>query len=519
MDEDAVKLLLANLSSMSHEDMAKTLALLDELEVRRRQHLAQTDFLAFIAAVDTSYKFGAHLKRLGALLMQVEAGEKDRVAVSMAPRFGKSLMISVYYPAWYLGNHPDHKLIVASHTVDLAVDMARKVRNLMQSEEYRKIFPGVAIAADAKAAGKWNTTQGGEVYATGVGGALAGRGAHLIVVDDPISEQDIKLGGTAQLDTIYEWFRAGLRTRLMPEGKIVILHTRWHQRDLIGRLLKDGAMNPDGDVYEMFEFPAILEVKNPLANKNHAEYDPEAPKTVQKSLWPEQWSLESLLRTKASMPSWQWNAQYQQNPTAQEAAIIKRDHIRWWQSDRPPTCDFIVQSYDTALTTKERSDFSVCQTWGVFTDEEGLENVILLNRVKGKWEFPELKKMAHEQFKDWEPDSVIVEAKASGQPLIDELRRSGIFVQDYSPGKGQDKIARVNSISDMFVSKQVWFPETWWATEVVEELLAFPAGEHDDDVDALTLALIRVRKGGMVRLSSDIDDEIRISLPRRQAFY
>lgn len=519
MDAQAAELILANLKNLSHEDMAKTLALLDELEARRRQTLAQTDFLAFIAAIDTNYKFGSHLKRLGALLMEVEAGDKDRVAVSMAPRFGKSLMISVYYPAWYLGNHPDHKLIVASHTVDLAVDMARKVRNLMQSDEYKRIFPGVAIAADAKAAGKWNTTHGGEVYATGVGGALAGRGAHLIVVDDPISEQDIKLGGTAQLDTIYEWFRAGLRTRLMPGGKIVVLHTRWHQRDLIGRLLKDGAMNPDGDVYEMFEFPAILEVKNPVANPKHPDYDQEASKFIQKSLWPEQWSLESLLRTKASMPSWQWNAQYQQNPTAQESAIIKRDLIRWWQSDKPPACDFIVQAYDTALTTKQRSDYSVCQTWGVFTDEDGAENVILLNRVKGKWEFPELKKMAHEQFKDWEPDSVIVEAKASGQPLIDELRRSGIFVQDYSPGKGQDKIARVNAISDMFVSGNIWFPETWWATEVVEELLAFPAGEHDDDVDALTLALIRIRKGGMVRLSSDINDDNRVSLPRRHAFY
>lgn len=518
MELDAAEI-MSKLNTMSHADMASTLALLDELEERKRTMLARSDFLAFIAAIDANYKFGRHLKRLGHLLMQVEAGQKDRVAVSMAPRFGKSLMISVYYPAWYLGNHPTHKLIMASHTGDLAVDMARKVRNLMQTDDYKKIFPGVAIAADAKAAGKWNTTKGGEVYAVGVGGAVAGRGADLIVTDDPLSEQDLKTGNTSQLDIVYEWFRAGLRTRLMPGGKIVVLHTRWHQRDLIGRLLKDGIMNPDGDVYEMFEFPAILEVKNPVSDQKHAEYDPEAPKTVQKSLWPEQWTLESLLRTKASMPAWQWNAQYQQNPTAQEAAIIKRDQIKWWPADRPPACDFIVQSFDTALTTKERSDYSVCQTWGVWKDEDGNDNIILLNRVKGKWEFPELKKMAHEQYKDWEPDSVIVEAKASGQPLIDELRRSGIFVQDYSPGKGQDKIARLNAISDMFVSGQIWFPETWWATEVVEELLAFPAGEHDDDVDALTLAMIRIRKGGMIRLNSDVDDEVRVSLPRKNAFY
>lgn len=513
-------LVIRSLKHMSKEDMASTLALLDELEERQRINLAQNDFLAFIAAVDTAYKFGAHLKRLGALLMEVEKGLKDRIAVSMAPRFGKSQMISIYYPAWYLGRHPDHKVIMASHTGDLAIDMARKVRNLMQTPEYKRIFPGVAIAADAKAAGKWNTTRGGEVFAVGVGGALAGRGANLIVTDDPISEQDIKLGNTSQLDTIYEWFRAGLRTRLMPGGRIAILHTRWHQRDLIGRLLKDGALNPDGDVYEMFEFPAILEVKNPLADPNHADYDPEAPKTLQKSLWPEQWSLESLLRTKASMPAWQWNAQYQQHPTAQEAAIIKRDDIRWWMKEDPPECDFVVQSYDTALTTKERSDFSVCQTWGVFTDDNGVTNAILLNRVKGKWEFPELKKMAHEQFEEWQPDAVIVEAKASGQPLIDEMRRSGIFVQDFSPGKGQDKIARVNAVADMFASGQVWFPETWWASEVVEEILAFPAGEHDDDTDAMTLGLMRIRKGGLLRLAGDkVDWDENLSLPMKRAYY
>jgi len=419
-----------------------------------------------------------------------------------------SQMISIYYPAWYLGRNPTHKVIMASHTADLAIDMARKVRNLMQTAEYQRIFPGVAIAADAKAAGKWNTSKGGEFYAVGVGGALAGRGGDLIIIDDPISEQALKSGDFDSLDTVYEWFRAGLRTRLMPGGRLVILHTRWHQRDLIGRLLKDAQLNPDADQYEMFEFPAILNAENP----------PDHPTHPPKSLWPEQWPLESLLRTKASMPLWQWNAQYMQDPTARDSAIIKREWIRWWSAPRPPKVEFIVQAWDTALTTKERSDWSVCQTWGVWTPEDsGVPNVILLNRAKGKWEFPDLKAAARAQYEQWQPDSVIVEAKASGQPLIDEMRRSGIFVQDYSPGKGQDKLARLNAVTDMFSSGQVWVPETAWADEVVEEWCAFPNGEHDDEVDALTLALMRIRKGGLLRLASDPEDNWEP--PRRRGAY
>ena len=488
------------------DEAVELLAMFAELDGRKRQQLAQNDFLSFIAAIDPNYKFGVHLKRLGGLLMEVETNLKNRIAVSMAPRMGKSQMISIYYPAWYLGKHPDHKVIVASHTADLAVVMARKVRNLINTPEYKAIFPETNIASDAKAAAQWNTTKGGEYFAIGVGGALAGRGAHLIIADDPLSEQDIKAGNTTSLDNAYEWFSAGLRTRLMPDGKICVLHTRWHQRDLIGRLIKDSAMNEGGDNYETFEFPAIL---------NEGTDN-------EKSIWPEQWSIESLQQTRASMHHimWQWYAQYQQNPTAAEAAIIKRDWIRWWEKDDPPKIDFMVQAFDTALTTKERSDFSVCHTWGVFeSEEDGTQNVILLNKVKGKYEFPELKAMAHEQYKIWEPDSVIVEAKASGQPLIDEMRRSGIFVQDFSPGKGQDKIARLNAVADMFASGHVWFPENAWAAATVEEILAFPAGEHDDEVDTMTLALMRIRKGGLLRLSSDHEDNDPYYAGRRQAYY
>jgi predicted phage terminase large subunit-like protein len=507
MEQTLTPEIIAKISkTMPPDEAAELLAMFDELDGRKRQTLAQDDFLSFIAAIDPNYKFGTHLKRLGTLLMEVETNIKNRIAVSMAPRMGKSQMISIYYPAWYLGKHPDHKVIVASHTADLAVVMARKVRNLINTPEYKAIFPQTNIASDAKAAAQWNTTKGGEYFAIGVGGALAGRGAHLIIADDPLSEQDIKAGNTTSLDNAYEWFSAGLRTRLMPDGKICVLHTRWHQRDLIGRLIKDSAMNEGGDTYETFEFPAIL---------NEGTEN-------EKSIWPEQWSIESLQQTRASMHHimWQWYAQYQQNPTAAEAAIIKRDWIRWWTKDDPPKIDFMVQAFDTALTTKERSDFSVCHTWGVWENEEdGTQNVILLNKVKGKYEFPELKAMAHDQYKVWEPDSVIVEAKASGQPLIDEMRRSGIFVQDFSPGKGQDKIARLNAVADMFASGHVWFPENAWAAATVEEILAFPAGEHDDEVDTMTLALMRIRKGGLLRLSSDHEDNDPYYAARRQAYY
>ena len=261
------------IKNLPRSEAAELLVMFDELEERKRVQLAQDDFLAFIAALDKTYKFGVHLKRLGALLMDVEQNVKNRIAVSMAPRMGKSQMISIYYPAWYLGKHPDHKVIVASHTADLALVMARKVRNLINTAEYKRIFPQTCIAADAKAAGQWNTTRGGEYFSIGVGGALAGRGAHLIIADDPLSEQDIKAGNTNSLDATYEWFSAGLRTRLMPEGKICVLHTRWHQRDLIGRLLKDSAMNEGGDDYEAFEFPAISKLNVcmifPCQNESH----------------------------------------------------------------------------------------------------------------------------------------------------------------------------------------------------------------------------------------------------------
>ena len=488
MSPNEIQYLLENLSRFSPEEKADILAILEEVDERTRVERAREHFLDFVLAMQDDYMVGPHHKTLTTLLEAVERGDKDRIAVSIAPRFGKSHLISYYYPAWYLGRHPEHFVIMASHTADLAVDFSRKVRNLISSPEYKKIFPEVAVASDAKAAGRWNTNKGGEFFAVGVGGAVAGRGAHLLLVDDPFSEQDIISGNYDVFEKAYQWFTYGARTRLMSTGKVAIVHTRWAKQDLIGRLIKDMAMNPLADQYEVVEFPAIL--------------------PSGRSLWPEMWPVEKLERTRASMPAFQWSAQYQQDPTAEESALIKREWWRVWEPEKPPRCEYTLLSYDTAFSTNNRADYSACTLWGIWRNDKDEAQVMLLNAWKRKLEFPELKTKVFEDYTHWEPDGIIVEAKASGAPLIAELRRAGIPVQEYIPSKGNDKIARVNSVADMFASGMIWAPQTRWAEEVIEEVAAFPVGEHDDLVDSTSQALLRIRQGGLIRLKTDyeVDD-------------
>lgn len=492
---------------MPAHEMARILELVEELENRKRVRMCQKSFIAFIIAMQPDYKLGTHLKQLAQLLEAVEKGEKDRILVNMAPRFGKSLMLSTYYPAWYIGNHPDHKLIIASHTADLAVDFLRKVRNVMLTPEYRSMFPGVEIAADAKAAGKWNTTKGGEAYAVGVGGALAGRGAHLLIIDDPFNEQDIINGNYEVFEKVYEWFTYGARTRLMPGGAVCILHTRWSPKDLTARLLKDAALNPEADQYELFEFPAIL---------NEGEQN-------EKSLWPEQWPLEMLQKTRASMPTFQWNAQYMQNPTNADSGIVQKPWFQVWERQDPPACEFIIMSLDAAVEAKQRSDFNALTTWGVFFNEHNHRNeIILLNSMNFRAEFPELKDKCTEEYKYWQPDAFIIEAKANGAPLIQEFRRAGVLIQAFVPHRGTgDKTMRLNAVADIIRDGLVWVPQTRWAEELVDQVAAFPAAEKDDLTDSMVMALARFRSGGFLRLSTDEtpDDEDDDTIGKRRAYY
>lgn len=504
-NETELEELIENIDQFTPEEQDEILKIADTLQKRALAKRCYDDLIEFCKHMDPNYKVGKHHRRLADLLMAMEKGEEDRIGVSVPPRHGKSQMVSIFFPAWYLGRNPDKKVLMVSHTADLAVDFGRKVRNLVNSPAYKEIFPTVSLSADSKSAGRWNTNAGGEYFACGVGAALAGRGAHFLIVDDPFSEQDVLNGNYEVFEKAYEWFAYGARTRLMPQGKVAIVHTRWHPSDLIGRLAKDMTRIEGTDQYHFFEFPAIF-------NENTDE---------EKALWPEFFDLEALHRTKASMPLFQWNAQYQQNPTAEEGALIKREWWQKWEQDDPPPCEYIIMTLDAAAEAKNRSDFTALLTWGVFSDDhltDGNSHIILLNAINVRVEFPELKALALREYQDWQPDSFIVEKKSSGTPLFQELRRMGIPVQEFVPHRGTgDKIARINAVADIVRSGMVWYPAgRKWAEEVVEQVAAFPASEHDDMVDCTSMALARFRNGGFIRLDTDENDEY---VYRRKAAY
>lgn len=501
--------LLQSVDLLSHEELLEVERMLEELDRRAALQAAKDDLIAFCKRMDPNYKVGRHHRLLADQLMAIETGEKDRICVNIPPRHGKSQLVSTYYPAWFIGRNPGKKVMLVSHTTDLAVDFGRKVRNIIDSDAYQEIFPDTKLSVDSKSAGRWNTTTGCEFYATGVGSALAGRGADLLLVDDPHSEQDILNGNFTAFEKAYEWFAFGARTRLMPGGRVAIVHTRWHADDLTGRLVKDMTNNADSDQYEVVEYPAILEVEDKATGE-----------VVQKALWPEFFDLQALLRTKASMPVFQWNAQYQQNPTGEEASIIKRDWWRLWPDDDPPHVEYIIMALDAAAEANNRADFTSLSTWGVFyNEEEHMHQIILLNAIKRRVEFPELKALAMEQYREWEPDVFIVEKKSSGTPLYQEMRRAGILVQEYTPVRGtvnnpNSKMARLNSVSDIISSGLVWVPPKRWAEELVEEVAGFPFASNDDQVDTTIMALMRFRQGGFIRLPTDEPDDEPLYRPK-----
>ena len=493
------------LPMLSAPEQEKLLAQLQHLEKLKTKTLAQERFMKFVERVWPTFIAGRHHSKMAAAFERVAKGECKRLIINMPPRHTKSEFASYLLPAWFLGKFPHKKVIQTSHTAELAVGFGRKVRNLVDTENYQEVFSELALQSDSKAAGRWNTSKGGDYFAIGVGGAVTGKGADLLIIDDPHSEQEAALAEVNPdiYDKTYEWYTSGPRQRLQPGGAIVIVMTRWSQRDLTAQVLKSAAQR-GGEEWEVIEFPAILPSGNPL--------------------WPQFWPPEELAALKEELPNSKWMAQYQQQPTSESSAIVKREWWKIWQEESPPACEFILMSWDTAFEKTQRADYSALTTWGVFyrpNDDTGevQANIILLNAYRERMEFPKLKQVAIEQYKEWEPDAVIIEKKASGAPLIYELRAMGIPVQDFTPTRGNDKIARLNGVSDLFASGMVWAPNRSWAEEVMDEVASFPAGEHDDYVDSTSMALMRFRKGGFIRLPSDEPDEDQMYRRAGRGYY
>lgn len=501
LNKEEIKKIVDLIKLLPKEEQDEMYAELEELLDAEGRENAQDNFIKFAHEMWPGFIDGRHHKEMARAFEKVARGECKRLIINMPPRHTKSEFASYMLPAWFLGKFPNKKIIQCSNTAELAVGFGRKVRNLVDSEPFSRVFPNVHLRSDSKAAGRWATSGGGEYFAIGVGGTVTGKGADLLIIDDPHSEQEAALAATdpTVYDKVYEWYSSGPRQRLQPGGSIIVVMTRWGKRDLTGRILQ-GVVEKDGEEWEVIDFPAILPSGNPL--------------------WPEFWPLAELEALRNELPAAKWNAQYMQSPTSEAGAIVKREWWQIWEGNTPPQCQFIIQSWDTAFTKNERSDYSACTTWGVFYKDENENDphVILLDAVKRRMEFPELKQTALEMYKEWEPDAFIVEAKASGAPLIYELRQMGIPVTEFTPSRGNDKIARINSVSDLFASGKVWAPATRWADEVMEEMAAFPNSDHDDLVDSSTQALIRFRKGGFLRLDSDDYDDQPMAR-RRAAYY
>ena len=489
------------LHTIPDQDLREMLLLEEQLKKLETREAAQTSFMAYVSHVYDGFIVGRHHKIIAEKLERIASGDLKRLIVNMPPRHSKSEFASYLMPSWFLGRNPKLKIIQATMNTELAVRFGRKVRDLIADPVYHEVFPDTDLKADSQAAGRWETGAGGEYFAAGVGAAMTGRGADLLIIDDPHSEQDA-LSSTAY-DQTYEWYTSGPRQRLQPGGSIIIVQTRWSKKDLTGRLLQAQGRDLMSDQWEVVEFPAIMPSGEPL--------------------WPEFWAKDELLKVKASLSLGKWNAQWQQNPVSEETAVIKREWWNEWEEDDIPQLDYVIQSYDTAYSKRETADYSAITTWGGFEPHDnGDQHLILMDAKRGRWSFPELKQVAQEENDYWEPDMMLIEAKGSGTPLADEMRLLNLPVVTYSPGKrkgsgGMDKMTRMHMASPIFESGKVWYPAgKKFAEEVIEEVASFPNGDHDDFCDSMTMALMRFRQGGFISLQGE---ELEDWLPSKKREY
>ena len=421
------------------------------------------------------YRPATHHLALADRLEDVSEGKCKRLMVFMPPRHGKSMLCSEYFPAWWLGQHPDRQIIAATYAQQLANDFGRKVRNLCLSDQHRWAFHDFSLAGDSQAGDRFHTSMRGAYFAVGVGGPITGRGADLLLIDDPIKGREDAESET-QRQKLKDWYTAVARTRLMPGGAIVVIQTRWHEDDLAGWLLREH----QHEGWEVLSLPAIAEPGDALGR---SEGDP---------LWPEAYPIPELERLRLAVGSRDWAALYQQRPSAAEGSVFKREH---WQTHKPTETaplallqalgvNYVVQAWDTAFKTRETNDFSVCVTLGV-----ARSRYYVLDVWRDRAEFPDLKRAMVSQHAKWKAHAVVVEDTAAGQSLIQELRRN-TRIPLIAVKADHDKVTRAHAVTPTHEAGLCYLPEGEpWVADFEDELSGFPAAPHDDQVDAFVHAL------------------------------
>lgn len=451
---------------------------------------ARDDFYVFVKLLaglmldGNDYRDGRHIEAIAGTLEDVETGEEDRLMIMLPPGSMKSVLLMMFV-AWCMGRHPTWRIMWIAHTADKAYENSRRVRDFMQTSEYLEVFPDIRIRSDVSGVTEWMLTTGGSFLPKGAGQSIAGKRFNLGILDDALSEQTAK--SDVEREKINNWYYPGFRSRKLPDSRIIIVNTRWHIRDLSGFLLDKAARNARVDQWKVISVPAVLD--GPAA-----KYLMLLEGT---SYWPEYITMDDLIKTREGSTRADWASLYLQSPTPEDGNIFNKDDFQDWDEDEPPECEEIIMSLDTAFSQRTTADYSVIQLWGIFsiklTDDDGHDywepNAILLTQERDRWSYPELRNKAKALFKKYRPDRVLIENKASGQSLLQELRLNGFPVLPFQPDR--DKVARAHAVTGMIERGRVWLPMTKkFATELMTEALEFPKGAHDDSVDAMTQALL-----------------------------
>jgi len=456
--------------------------------------------LAHLCLDGSNFKDGAHIRAIAASLEDIEVGAEERLMLALPPGSMKSVLIQMF-SAWCLGRHPTWRIMYISHTASKAEDSSGRVRDFIRTPEYQEIFPHIRLRDDKSGVTGWGLVSGGSFKPAGAGSSIAGFRFDLGIVDDPLSEQTAQ--STKERESVNDWWARGFRSRKLPHSRIVVIATRWHTRDLSGYLLDKAARNPRVDQWKLISVPAILDAAG-AAYLNLPENE---------SYWPEFLTLADLEQTRETFPRADWASLYLQSPTGEAGIIFNKDDFQDWEWPEAPECDEVIQTYDTAFSTKSTADYSVIQTWGIFhqtvENEDGDDvdeaNAVLLHMDRGRWTYPELRAKAKELNARFKPDRIIVENKASGQSLVQDLKLAKLPVLPFQPES--DKVSRANATSIIVEKGRVWLPMTKkYAAELLQELLEFPKGAHDDAVDAFVMAMLYLRR--RYELSQDLGKKV-----------